>query len=220
MRKRLVFALAFAVIIVVAASAFAAIEIYQPFSSAVGGKKPFYVGVTYCGNSTVDAEQLIDRVKNYTNLFVLDSGTLIGDVPVTEQICDYAVKAGLSVILYYSNNNPAITCDSLVTIAQERWGSHFLGLYYNDEKLAGKVLSHGYVQKPLQHKSQLKLVSKGLDGSPIRSKPTTKPPTQRVLYDFLPSNEIEVDVSQNHPDFFEFHSTYYFLKTAHMSYIS
>ena len=117
MRKRLVFALAVAMIASIVFSAFAAIEIYKPFSDA--SKKPFYVGVTYCGDSVAEAEQLIDRIKNYTNLFVLDSGELMGDVPLTEQICDYAVNAGLNIILYYSSNNPVFTCDSLITIAQD-----------------------------------------------------------------------------------------------------
>ncbi|MEM2910972.1 MAG: hypothetical protein QW146_00520 [Candidatus Bathyarchaeia archaeon] len=38
--------------------------------------KPFYVGVTFCGNTTTDAKMLVDKVKNYTNLFVLQSGPL------------------------------------------------------------------------------------------------------------------------------------------------
>ena len=39
-------------------------------------QKNFYVGVTYCGESSEEARQLIDRVKNFTNLFVLQSGPL------------------------------------------------------------------------------------------------------------------------------------------------
>ncbi len=34
---------------------------------------PFYVGVTFCGNTTAEAKLLIDKVKDYTNLFVLQS---------------------------------------------------------------------------------------------------------------------------------------------------
>ena len=37
-------------------------------------QSPFYFGVTYCGNSVGDAKQLIDKVKTYTNLFILQSG--------------------------------------------------------------------------------------------------------------------------------------------------
>ena len=33
-----------------------------------------YVGIAFCGNTTAEAKALIDRTKNYTNLFVLDTG--------------------------------------------------------------------------------------------------------------------------------------------------
>jgi hypothetical protein len=36
--------------------------------------KQFYVGVTYGGDSVSDATQLIDKVKNHTNLLVIQSG--------------------------------------------------------------------------------------------------------------------------------------------------
>ena len=92
----MVFVLVAIIIVVVAVSAFTAMEVYN-FGDAAS-KKPFYVGVTYCGNSTTEAEQLIDKVRNYTNLFVLDSGTLQDNVQATEQIGDYAVNSGLNVI--------------------------------------------------------------------------------------------------------------------------
>ena len=77
MKKRLVIVLSLVIITVIAVSTFATIEIYTPFSTAVASKKPFYVGVTYCGDNVTEAEQLIDRVKNYTNLFIVQSGPLM-----------------------------------------------------------------------------------------------------------------------------------------------
>ena len=204
MRKRLTCALAAAIIAVIAVSTFAAIEIYAPFSAA--SKKPFYVGVTYCGGSITEAEQLIDKVKNYTNLFVLDSGPLIVNVPATEQICDYAVKSGLNIILYYSLNNPASTCDSLLTIAQTSWGNHFLGLYYNDES-GGKMLD-GHAT--LYSYSPNETVSKGQGGSLYVQTNDQRSNSSNTI-DFLPSGEIEVDKSQNFPSSFEFTSTFYYL---------
>ena len=120
-------------------SAFVIIESYKPSSTQVASKKLFYVGVTYCGNSTTQAEQLINKVKNYTNLFVLQSGPLMQNLNATEQICDYAVNSGLNVIFYYTLNGERSTLDALLNIAQIRWGSHFLGLYYEDES-GGKML--------------------------------------------------------------------------------
>ncbi len=109
----------------------------------VAQKKPFYFGVTYCGNSTTEAKQSVDQVKNFTNLFVIQSGPLMSNLPAMEEICDYAVNSGLDIIVYYSYNGAADnTCANFTKIAEPRWGSHFLGLYYNDEP-AGKMLDKG-----------------------------------------------------------------------------
>lgn len=109
----------------------------------VAQKKPFYFGVTYCGNSTTEAKQLVDRVKNNTNLFVIQSGPLMSQLSAMTEICDYAVNSGLDIIVYYSYNGAADnTCANFTKIAEPRWGSHFLGLYYNDEP-AGKMLDKG-----------------------------------------------------------------------------
>jgi uncharacterized protein YxeA len=74
MKKCLAIVLSLGVIVAIVVSAFVAIQGYKPSSDQVASKKPFYVGVTYCGASTTEAQQLIDKVKNYTNLFVLQSG--------------------------------------------------------------------------------------------------------------------------------------------------
>ncbi|MCW4034723.1 MAG: hypothetical protein NWF03_05105, partial [Candidatus Bathyarchaeota archaeon] len=96
--------------------------------------KPFYVGVTYCGNSEQEAMLLVDKVKNYTNLFVLQSGMLQHNLTRMEQICDYAVDSGLNVIAYFGSHVSQVdAAASFSTTAQERWGDKFLGVYYGDE---------------------------------------------------------------------------------------
>jgi hypothetical protein len=94
----------------------------------------FYVGVTYCGSSIAEAKQLIDHVKNYTNLFVLQSGALMFNDDAMEEIGDYAVKSGLNLMLYVGGAS-----NQLATLGSERWGSSFLGLYCMDEP-GGKVI--------------------------------------------------------------------------------
>ncbi len=136
MKKQLAIVLSLIVIVVIVVSAFAVIQSYQltpDSSSQVASKKPFYVGVTYCGDSITQAEQLIDKVKDYTNLFVLQSGPLMQNITATQQIGDYAVNAGLNIIFYYGKSGEPSTCVSLLNLAKARWGSHFLGLYYQDE---------------------------------------------------------------------------------------
>lgn len=106
------------------------------------------VGVAFCGNTTAEAELLIDKVKSYTNLFILNAaGNPIRRNQTTiEEICDYAVAQGLQVIINVGFNSTAsrIISDrtwfwnlsSLDGIKQrwtERWGDKFLGMYYSDE---------------------------------------------------------------------------------------
>ena len=92
----------------------------------------FYVGVTYCGNSPAEAKLLIDRVKNYTNLFVLQSGPMSNNETAINEICDYAAATGLNIMCYFG------CLDSLWQVnwldsAKQRWGGQFLGVYYYDE---------------------------------------------------------------------------------------
>jgi hypothetical protein len=100
----------------------------------------FYVGVTYCGDSVEEAKHLIDKVKDYTNLFVLQSGSLMENLTAIQEIGDYAVNAGLNMMLYYGTTAiVSDTCYSMVSLAKERWNSSFLGLYFNDEP-GGKMI--------------------------------------------------------------------------------
>ena len=113
------------------------------YTSLSNNSKPqFHVGVTFGGNNSNDAKLLIDRVKDYTNLFVVASGPLQYNSTELEKTCDYAVKSGLDVIVYFgSYEAQRNTTSAFIDIAQERWGSHFLGIYYGDEP-SGKALDN------------------------------------------------------------------------------
>jgi hypothetical protein len=103
--------------------------------------KPFYVGVTFGGDTTVEAKLLIDKVKNYTNLFVLQSGALQRDANAINEIGDYATSMGLNFLVYSGVDKAYQTDDWIAWIeaAKQRWGSKFLGIYYGDEP-GGKML--------------------------------------------------------------------------------
>jgi hypothetical protein len=99
------------------------------------------VGIAFCGNTTEEAKLLIDRTKDYTNLFILDSGggLISKNRTQIEEICDYAVAQNLKVII----NLGTIYTDSwfwktrpisnITEVWQQRWGDKLLGIYYNDE---------------------------------------------------------------------------------------
>jgi len=103
----------------------------------------FYVGVTYCGESAEEAKLLIDRTKDYTNRFVLQSGPLqIAPDNITE-IVDYAVSSGMYFMVFFGDNSQE-ELNAWLTTGKDQWGDRFLGVYYADE-LGGKMLD-GRVQ--------------------------------------------------------------------------
>ena len=74
---------------------------------------------------------------------MVQSGPLMSNFPGLEQICDYAVSANLSVIVYFARNGDANNVyRSFLDIAPSRWGSNFLGIYFNDEQ-GGKMIDAG-----------------------------------------------------------------------------
>ena len=70
------------------------------------GLSSFYLGVSFCGNTVAEAKLLIDKVRNYTNLFVLQSGPISRNETATDEICDYAVASGLKIIVYFGDLDP------------------------------------------------------------------------------------------------------------------
>jgi hypothetical protein len=145
-------------ICVLLVSAVCAPLIFVKFSAGDAPPKPeFFFGVTFGGNTTDEAKVLIDKVKGYTNLFVVDNWDVtMHEEPLTE-ICDYAVKSNLYIMVYFNFvflDNPNYTDlfeeyelnpfhTRWLSTARERWGDKFLGVYLYDEP-GGKQIDKGY----------------------------------------------------------------------------
>ena len=94
----------------------------------------FYVGVTFGGNTTTEGKLLIDRVKSYTNLFVIQSGPVSKNEAVMTEISEYALDAGLYLIVYFGWFDPQQPWQlPWLNNAKQRWGEKFLGVYFDDE---------------------------------------------------------------------------------------
>lgn len=99
-------------------------------------EQPFYVGVTYGGNNVQDAKTLIDKVSNYINLFVLQSGFLRVNNQAINEIGDYATAKGLHFAAISSHT---LVNATWISTAELRWGKMFAGVYFEDEP-GGKML--------------------------------------------------------------------------------
>jgi hypothetical protein len=128
-------------ILLLAISTLALFNVY-PDISKTDASPHVNVGVAFCGNTTAEAKLLIDRVKTYTNLFVMDTAgnPLSRNQTSVEEVCDYAVTQGLKIIInmgtIFTENTwfwQSLPLDAIKQRWTERWGENFLGVYYNDE---------------------------------------------------------------------------------------
>ena len=101
-----------------------------------------YVGVTFSSNTTAEAKTLIDQVKTYTNLLVIDSGPVSKNETELNEICNYAVNQGLHIIATFGNLSSPWQI-SWISSAPQHWGKYFLGIYFFDEP-AGSLLDTHY----------------------------------------------------------------------------
>jgi len=97
--------------------------------------REFYVGVMFAyGNETSQVKALVDKVKDYTNFFVLGSTDLLDSQSALTEACDYIYNANLSFIVQFKGlqaYNYSIT--DWMVMAHQRYGNQFLGVYRYDE---------------------------------------------------------------------------------------
>ena len=104
----------------------------------------FFFGVSFGGNTTSQAKLLIDKVKGYTNFFLINNWDIsINETALTE-ISQYAVDADMSIMVYYDfisyMGYPWL--QSWLDTAKKTWGNKFLGIYLYDEP-GGKQIDTG-----------------------------------------------------------------------------
>ena len=135
MRRLLVFLL---VVTIVVASVIASTQLLLPYldinNQDSKNQRSFHVGVSFGGNTTAQAKILVDRVKNFTNLFVVQSGPVSTNETSLDEIIDYAVASDLDVIAAFGYFHPDLPWQiPWLDYAKQTWGNRFLGVYLNDE---------------------------------------------------------------------------------------
>ena len=114
--------------------------------------RPFYVGVEYAyGNQFSQVKSLVDKVKNYTNFFVIGTPSLTFNRTALDQSCDYLYNSKLNFIVLitsfpmYNDSNgypPNNNVFDWIGNATLKYGSQFFGIYRFDEP-GGNQLDDG-----------------------------------------------------------------------------
>jgi hypothetical protein len=100
---------------------------------------PVFFGVSFGGKTASEAKLLIDKVKGYTNFFLVNSWDLSSNETALDEVCNYTTEAGLNFIVFfdYIALTPGLPLTSWhgewVITAKDKWPENFLGIYIYDE---------------------------------------------------------------------------------------
>ena len=104
---------------------------------SINSNEEFFVGVefAYSGNAN-DVKNLVDKVKDYTNLFVIGSIEISFNQTALNESCDYIVDSGLRLIVFFTDSESEMYNYNIfnwMVEAKQKYGDKFLGVYRYDE---------------------------------------------------------------------------------------
>ena len=106
----------------------------------------FFVGVevAYANSTFQDMKDMVDKVKGFTNLFVVGSPEISFNETLLNQTCDYVYDAGLNFIVLFTTTDGYRFSIPYVWImkAKEKYSDKFLAVYRYDEP-GGNQLDNG-----------------------------------------------------------------------------
>jgi hypothetical protein len=110
----------------------------------VGGVDEFYFGVSFGGEFAEEALPLIDKVKTYTNLFIVNAWGVTTNETALNLVCDYAADSGLYFVVFFDfiSRTTFPWHQQWLDEAPHRWGDKFLGVYLNDEHGERQIDKH------------------------------------------------------------------------------
>ena len=109
------------------------------YSFAETTEDQVFFGVSFGGKTASEAKLLIDRVKGYTNFFLVNSWDLSSNETALDEVCNYTAEAGLNFIVFfdYISLTPGLPLTpwhgEWVSTAKDKWSEKFLGIYVYDE---------------------------------------------------------------------------------------
>jgi hypothetical protein len=113
------------------------------YSQEASSKDEFFFGVSFGQQTVEEAKAMIDKVKNYTNLFLINNWDIVAQETneTLDEVCDYAAEAGLKFIVFFDLISRVAYPwhRDWLDGAKTRWGDSFLGVHLRDE-LGGKQI--------------------------------------------------------------------------------
>lgn len=109
----------------------------------------FFVGIemAYANATFSDVKALVDKVKDYTNLFVIGSPEISLNQTLLNMTCDYIHNAGLHFIVLFTDTRQYDSVTNSpkdwIPKAKEKYGEKFLAVYRFDEP-GGRVLDRSH----------------------------------------------------------------------------
>ncbi len=110
---------------------------------ASADKDEFYFGVSFGQQTAQEAKIEIDKVKDYTNFYLINSYDLVTNETALTEVCDYAAQANLKFVVYFDfiSRIAYPWHQEWLDMAKERWDDKFLGVHLRDE-IGGKQIDN------------------------------------------------------------------------------
>ena len=101
----------------------------------------FYFGVSFGQDIAEEVFPLIDKVKDYTNVLLINSWNVTANETALNIVCDYAAQANLKFIVYFDfiSRVRFPWHQTWLETAKQRWDDKFLGIHLRDE-LGGRQI--------------------------------------------------------------------------------
>jgi len=111
------------------------------YSQESSGRNEFFFGVSFGQQTAAEAKVMIDKVKGYTNFFLINNWDIATNETALNEVCDYAAQSGLKFIVFFDliSRKAYPWHQTWLETAKERWGDKFLGVHLRDE-LGGKQI--------------------------------------------------------------------------------
>jgi len=113
----------------------------------------FYFGVSFDGRCAEDFFPMVDRVRGFSNFFVVNSWDITTNQTALDMVCDYVADSGLYFVVFFDliSRKAYPWHQQWISEAGQRWGDKFLGIYLHDEPGEKQVDKHRHFSDAIDY---------------------------------------------------------------------